>query len=337
MAGVSLLALLDDIAALLDDVSVMTKVAARKTAGVLGDDLAVNAEKVTGVAADRELPVVFAVFKGSLLNKAILVPAALLIAAVAGWLVSPLLMAGGLFLCYEGFEKVWHFFADSAEEKHAATVALRDKLEDPTTDPLQLEKDRIQGAIRTDFILSAEIIVITLGIVGESSLVLKAAVLTTIALAMTIGVYGVVAGIVKIDDLGLRLAQLQRDSALGATLRWFGRCLLVFAPRLMQFLTIFGTLAMFLVGGGILVHGLHALHLWSEGFTQFSAGLLGYAAGGQDGVSSGIGGVGGIAALLAPHLFSAGIGLFAGAITLVIVSALRPLLRRLPTLPWKKA
>lgn len=321
MAGASLLALLDDIAALMDDVAVMTKVAARKTAGVLGDDLAVNAEKVTGVAADRELPVIFAVFKGSLLNKAILVPAALLIAAVANWLISPLLMAGGLFLCYEGFEKVWHFFRHSKEEKRSGTEALRQKLEDPDTDPVQLEKERIVGAIRTDFILSAEIIVITLGIVADASLATKAAVLSTIALAMTIGVYGVVAGIVKIDDLGLHLAQNDKQSRLGASIRWLGRGLLAFAPRLMQSLTLFGTLAMFLVGGGILVHGIHALHLGSEAFTHALAGLAGHTMVGET--------LAGITEAVAPQLYAAGIGLLAGAVTLLVMTVLGPMIDRL--------
>lgn len=315
MAGVSLLALLDDIAALMDDVAVMTKVAARKTAGVLGDDLAVNAEKVTGVAAERELPVVFAVFKGSLLNKALLVPAALVIAAVAPWLITPLLMAGGLFLCYEGFEKVWHFFSHSAEEIHEDTEELREQLEDPETDPLVLEKARISGAIRTDFILSAEIIVITLGIVGDSPLALKAGVLTGIALLMTIGVYGLVAAIVKIDDLGIHLAQREDAGAVGGLLRFLGRGLIVAAPRLMQFLTIFGTLAMFLVGGGILMHGVHALHVGSETMAVKAGEYLS---------------LGGLTEALAPHLFAALIGLLAGALTLLALHLLSPLRRLLP-------
>ncbi|MFT7288730.1 MAG: putative DNA repair protein MutK [Halieaceae bacterium] len=269
MAGASLLALLDDIALLMDDVSVMTKVAARKTAGVLGDDLAVNAEKVTGVPADRELPVVFAVFRGSMLNKVILVPAALLIAWFAEWLIAPLLMAGGLFLCYEGFEKVWHSLVHSKAEREAEHAALRKRLEDPATDPLELERKRIRGAIRTDFILSAEIIVITLGIVADSPLLVRASVLATIALVMTVGVYGLVAMIVKIDDLGLYLVQDERGGAFARLRRGLGRGLLAFAPRLMQGLTLVGTAAMFLVGGGILVHGAPVLHHASEQFTHW--------------------------------------------------------------------
>lgn len=306
MAGGSLLALLDDIAALMDDVSVMTKVAARKTAGVLGDDLAVNAEKVTGVAAHRELPVVYAVFKGSLLNKAILVPAAMLIAAVAPWLITPLLIGGGLFLCYEGFEKVWHSLAHSKAEKQAASKALREKLEDPNTDPVKLERKRIRGAVRTDFILSAEIIVITLGIVGDSTLITKAAVLSTIALLMTISVYGAVAIIVKLDDLGLHMMQTGEGNALLAPVRLLGNGLVAFAPKLMQTLTVVGTLAMFLVGGGILVHGIHALHAGSEAFTHW---LL-------DGDV-----MTGVVAVLAPQLFAAGLGVAAGA-TLVMLFSL---------------
>ncbi|MFT4873341.1 DUF808 domain-containing protein [Congregibacter sp.] len=310
MAGASLLALLDDIAALLDDVSVMTKVAARKTAGVLGDDLAVNAEKVTGVAADRELPVVYAVFKGSLLNKAMLVPAAIVIAAVADWLITPLLIAGGLFLCYEGFEKLWHYLTHSADARRDEHDALRQKLEDPTTDPLKLEKKRIKGAIRTDFILSAEIIVITLGIVGDASLLVRASVLGTIALVMTLGVYGLVAVIVKIDDLGLHWIQSEREGSLGGILRAMGRGLLVLAPRLMRVLTVVGTAAMFLVGGGILVHGIPQLHHLSERLLHTV----------QEGL-----GANALASAIVPQLFSAAAGLLAGAIVLLVLSTvLRP-------------
>ncbi|MEM9396569.1 MAG: DUF808 domain-containing protein [Pseudomonadota bacterium] len=264
MAGVSLLALLDDIAALMDDVSVLTKVAARKAAGVLGDDLAVNAEKVTGVPADRELPVVYAVFKGSLLNKCMLVPGALLISAVAPWLITPLLIAGGVFLCYEGFEKVWHSLRHSREEKIEAVQPLKAQLEDPAIDPVQLEQQKIKGAIRTDFILSAEIIVITLGVAGDATLAVRAAVLTVIALAMTVGVYGLVAGIVKIDDLGLNLVKQELDDPSDRFQGALGRFLLAVAPRFMRLLTIVGTLAMFLVGGGIVVHGVHLVYEWSE-------------------------------------------------------------------------
>jgi predicted DNA repair protein MutK len=260
VAGASLLALLDDIAALMDDVSVMTKVAARKTAGVLGDDLAVNAEKVTGVAADRELRVVYAVFRGSLLNKAMLVPGALVIAVVAPWLISPLLLAGGLFLCFEGAEKVWHALSHSREERSAEMEALRAELEAPGADPLALERRRIRGAIRTDLILSAEIIVITLGIVGDASLAVRAAVLTTIAVVMTVGVYGLVAAIVKMDDAGLYLYQVDGEGGGRTVLRALGRLLLAIAPRFMRLLTVVGTVAMFLVGGGILVHGVPLLH-----------------------------------------------------------------------------
>lgn len=259
-----MLALLDDIAALMDDVSVLTKVAARKAAGVLGDDLAVNAEKVTGVPADRELPVVYAVFKGSLLNKCMLVPGALLISAVAPWLITPLLIAGGVFLCYEGFEKVWHSLRHSREEKIEAVQPLKAQLEDPAIDPVQLEQQKIKGAIRTDFILSAEIIVITLGVAGDATLAVRAAVLTVIALAMTVGVYGLVAGIVKIDDLGLNLVKQELDDPNDRFQGALGRFLLAVAPRFMRLLTFVGTLAMFLVGGGIVVHGVHLVYEWSE-------------------------------------------------------------------------
>ena len=256
MAGSSLLALIDDITTVLDDVAVLTKVAARKTAGVVGDDLAVNANQVAGVDPSRELPVVWAVGKGSLLNKAILVPAALAISAVAPWAITPLLMLGGLFLCYEAFEKVAHRFAAAGrEEEEAHRADLERALADPQVDLVAFEHDKIKGAIRTDFILSAEIIAITLGTVAGASFSRQATVLVAIALAMTVGVYGLVAAIVKLDDLGMLLARAGR----GRLARVTGRGILLAAPWLMKVLAVAGTAAMFLVGGGILVHGVHAL------------------------------------------------------------------------------
>jgi hypothetical protein len=255
MAGASLLTLLDDIATILDDVSVMTQVAAKKTAGVLGDDLALNAQQVAGVRAERELPVVWAVAKGSLVNKAILVPAALAISTFAPWAVTPLLMLGGAFLCFEGFEKLAHKFLHSAAEDAAHRTELAHALEDPTVDLVALETDKIRGAIRTDFILSAEIIVITLGTVAAAPFGTQVTVLAGIALIMTAGVYGLVAGIVKLDDAGLYLSQRANAAA-----RAFGHGLLAAAPWLMKSLTVLGTAAMFLVGGGILVHALPVLH-----------------------------------------------------------------------------
>jgi predicted DNA repair protein MutK len=254
MAAGSLLALLDDIATILDDVAVLTKVATKKTAGVLGDDLALNAQQVAGVRADRELPVVWAVAKGSMVNKAILVPAALLISAFMPWLVTPLLMLGGLFLCYEGVEKLAHKFLHSKAADEAHHAELTDALLRPEVDLVALEKEKIKGAIRTDFILSAEIIVISLGAVAAATLPTRIGVLISIALIMTVGVYGLVAGIVKLDDLGLRW--VRQGGALAAV----GRGILVFAPWLMKFLSVAGTAAMFLVGGGILVHGVPAIH-----------------------------------------------------------------------------
>ena len=268
----SLLLLLDDIATVLDDVAVMTKVAARKgaamaddvavltkvsaqkTAGVLGDDLALNAQQVTGVSANREIPVVWAVAKGSLLNKAILVPAALAISAWLPWLVTPLLMVGGAFLAYEGFEKVAHKFLHK-DEADANEAALQAALADPSVDLAQLEQDKIKGAVRTDFILSAEIIAITLGAVAQADFWTQVAVLVGIALIMTVGVYGLVAGIVKLDDLGLKLNQSASRAAQS-----IGRGILWLAPWLMKFLSVAGTAAMFLVGGGIIAHGIAPLH-----------------------------------------------------------------------------
>lgn len=262
MAGSSLLVLLDDIAAVLDDVALMTKVAAKKTAGVLGDDLAVNAEKVTGVRADRELPVVWAVAKGSFRNKFILVPVALAMSLFTPWLVTPVLMLGGLYLCYEGFEKLAHSLLHSKEEDEAHQRDLLAHVADPAVDLVVYEKDRIKGAIRTDFILSAEIIVLTLGIVAEKSFMIQVLVVSGIALVMTAGVYGLVAGIVKLDDAGLYLAEREEQGVGAGFLRWFGARLVDFAPWLMKALAVVGTAAMFMVGGGILVHGIHALHEW---------------------------------------------------------------------------
>ena len=267
MAGSSLLTLIDDIATLLDDVAVMSKVAMKKTAGVLGDDLALNAEQVTGVKPDRELPVVWAVAKGSFLNKAILVPAALAISAFLPWAIIPLLMLGGAFLCYEGFEKVAHKLLHSKsedDEKHQQRVKA---VSDPQVDLVAFEKDRIQGAIRTDFILSAEILVITLGSVAGSAFMTQVAVMITVAVLITVGVYGIVAGIVKLDDAGLWLS---RREGFQQTL---GRWILTAAPWLMKGLSVAGTAAMFLVGGGILVHGLPPLHHFIEAGTEAAASV----------------------------------------------------------------
>lgn len=281
----SLFVLLDDIATLLDDVAAMTKVAAKKTAGVLGDDLALNAQQVTGVNADRELPVVWAVAKGSLLNKAILVPAALLISAFVPWLITPLLMAGGLFLCFEGAEKLLHAWLHSRSEDETHHAELVQAVSDEQVDLVAYEKDKIKGAIRTDFILSAEIIVITLGTVSGASLSTQLAVLAGISVLITLGVYGLVAGIVKLDDVGLWL--MRQPSTIQQRM---GRLLLALAPRLMKTLSVLGTAAMFLVGGGILLHGVpalsHALEHWTQSLgalasvvNSLGAGLAGLLAG----------------------------------------------------------
>ncbi|WP_426780872.1 DUF808 domain-containing protein [Pseudomonas syringae] len=291
MAAGSLLTLLDDIATLLDDVALATK----KTAGVLGDDLALNAQQVTGVSADRELPVVWAVAKGSLLNKAILVPAALLISAFAPWSILPLLMIGGAFLCFEGFEKIAHKWlhkegADEHEQRKQATT-------DASVDMVAFEKERIKGAIRTDFILSAEIIVLALGVVAARPFMDQVGVLVIVAVLITVGVYGLVAGIVKLDDLGLYLKKSASSFAqkLGAGLLWL-------APVLMKLLSILGTAAMFMVGGGILVHGLPFAHHWVEGVTASAAGA-----------------VGGLSVII-PTLIDAVAGIIAGAVLVVIVT-----------------
>jgi len=301
----SLLALLDDIATLLDDVSLMSKVAAKKTAGVLGDDLALNAQQVTGVRAERELPVVWAVAKGSLRNKVILVPGALLISAFIPWLITPLLMLGGAFLCYEGFEKLAHRFLHDDSERHAEKLQA---LSDPKVDLVAFEKDKISGAVRTDFILSAEIVAITLGTVAAATFTTQVLVLSTIALAVTVGVYGLVAGIVKLDDAGLALCQ--RGSGLSQKL---GGALLWLAPWLMKTLSVVGTAAMFMVGGGILTHGFHALGHWIENTAEHSLEL--------PWIGSVLGG-------LLPTVMSAGVGILAGALIFAVVGLGSRLFRR---------
>lgn len=284
MAGSSLFALIDDIAMILDDVALMTKVAAKKTAGVLGDDLALNAQQVHGIRAERELPVVWAVAKGSMVNKLILVPSALLISALLPVLIIPLLMIGGLYLCFEGVEKLvhklLHLHEDSEEEQDALVEAFLDQ----DVDMVAFEKDKIKGAIRTDFILSAEIIVIALGTMAVgASLLQQALVLSIIAIVMTVGVYGIVAGIVKLDDAGFYLERKNSKS-----LQAFGRVLIAAAPKLMRFLSVAGTIAMFLVGGGILVHGLHewGIHspTWVEHAIQMSGALKGVVSAVFDGI-----------------------------------------------------
>lgn len=269
MAGSSLLVLIDDIATVLDDVSVMTKVAAKKTAGVLGDDLALNAQQVTGVRAEREIPVVWAVAKGSMVNKAILVPAALLISAFIPWAVTPLLMLGGAYLCFEGFEKLAHKFLHSKAEDEAEHEARKEAVADTNIDLVAFEKTKIKGAVRTDFILSAEIIAITLGTVADAPLTQQIIVLSGIAIVMTIGVYGLVGGIVKLDDLGLWMTQ--KASRLAQA---FGNGILRAAPYMMKSLSVIGTAAMFLVGGGILVHGIGPLHHAIEAFSAGRGGAL---------------------------------------------------------------
>ncbi|ATE59341.1 DUF808 domain-containing protein [Thauera sinica] len=310
MAGASLLALVDDIASILDDVATLTKVATKKTAGVLGDDLALNAQQVTGVRAERELPVVWAVAKGSLRNKAILVPAALLISAFAPWAVVPLLMLGGAFLCYEGFEKLAHRFLHGKAEDDARHARLVEAVADPAVDLVAAEKDKIDGAVRTDFILSAEIIAITLGTVAASPFPTQVAVLTGIAIVMTAGVYGLVAGIVKLDDAGLHLSRA-RGGAWAAFQRGLGRGILAAAPWLMKALSVAGTAAMFLVGGGILTHGVGVVHHWIEGVAHDAGALPA---------------VGAVAEALTPALLNGGIGIAAGAVILAAVSLVRRLL-----------
>lgn len=281
MPGSSLFTLIDDIASVLDDVAVLTKVATKKTSGVLGDDLALNAQQVTGISADREIPVVLAVAKGSAVNKLILVPIALLLSAFLPKLIPVLLIFGGLFLCYEGSEKVLHYFQkdNKSEEAHHKEHLEHLKLSDEEL--LNFEKDKVKGAIRTDFVLSAEIINITLGTVSQSSIGVQVAVLTGISAIMTFGVYGLVAGIVKLDDFALYLLKSSENQA--ATMKnKIGKFLLWMMPYFMKGLSIGGTLAMFLVGGGILTHSIPMIHHWTEPMGAWSFlldGGLGFISG----------------------------------------------------------
>ena len=306
MAGTSLLALIDDISSILDDVSVLTKVAAQKTTGVLGDDLALNAQQVAGVNAERELPVVWAVAKGSLRNKLILVPVALAISALAPWAITPLLMLGGAFLCFEGFEKLAHAYLHR-DELDAHRAELAHAVANPAVDLVALEQDKIKGAIRTDFILSAEIIVITLGTVATAPFGMQVTVLAGIAVLMTIGVYGLVAGIVKLDDGGLYLSRQPTRLA-----RQLGHGILAAAPVMMKMLSVVGTAAMFLVGGGILVHGMPGAH-----------DLIHAAAHAIETVPA----IGGMLASLAPLFIDALAGIGAGALILSGLTAVRRLFR----------
>jgi uncharacterized protein len=311
MAAGSLLTLLDDIASILDDVAAMTKIAARKTAGVLGDDLALNAQQVAGVKADRELPVVWAVAKGSAVNKLILVPAALAISAVAPWAVIPLLMIGGAFLCYEGFHKIAHAWLHSPEEEAAQHAAELEAVKQPEVDLVAFERDKIKAAVRTDFILSAEIVVISLGTVADADFTTRLLVLAGISTIMTVGVYGLVAGIVKLDDAGQYLTL-----TANAAKRAIGRALLTLAPVLMKTLSIVGTAAMFMVGGGILVHGIAPLEHGTEHAVEV---VKAWPA------------IGGLFSALLPSLVGALAGLVAGAaIVLATTLGARMFKRRAP-------
>ena len=294
----SLLALLDDITTMLDDVALMTKVAAKKTAGVLGDDLALNAQQVSGVNADRELPVVWAVAKGSFLNKLILVPAALAISAFAPWAVTPLLMIGGAFLCFEGVEKIAHRWLHVADEDATHRQQLKKAVVDPAVDLVALERERIKGAVRTDFVLSAEIIAITLGATAGAAIGTQFAVLATVAIAMTVFVYGLVAGIVKLDDLGLAL------SCRTGAARSIGLGILAAAPWLMKALSVAGTAAMFLVGGGIVVHGVPAVQHWVQGVAASVGPAIGW---------------------LVEALLNAGVGALVGAVVLLVWTGVKKL------------
>ena len=308
----SLLALLDDIVTVLDDVSALTKVAAQKTTGVLGDDVALSAEQAAGLRPDRELPVVWAVAMGSLRNKAILVPAALAISAFVPWAMMPLLMLGGAYLCYEGFEKLAHKFVRRQAKDDVHHADLVHLVSDPSVDLVSVEKAKIKGAVRTDFVLSAEIIVITLSSVAYAPFVTRVGVLVGIALIMTAGVYGLVGGIVKLDDVGLHLSRRNGDAMVPRFQRRIGMSVLEAAPLIMKGLSIVGTAAMFLVGGGILVHGIPVLNGWLEGLAERVAATSG---------------IGRVLRVATSFLLDAAIGIVAGALILVVLSGLQRALR----------
>lgn len=308
MAGTNLLALIDDIASVLDDVALMTKTAAKKTVGILGDDLALNAQQVVGVRAARELPVVLAVAKGSLKNKFILVPVAIIISLLAPWIITPLLMVGGAYLCFEGFEKLTHKFIHRKNNEHVRSDDIGPVLTDGAVKSDSIEGEKVRGAIRTDFILSAEIIVITLGTVATATLGNQIAVLVGIAFIMTIGVYGLVAGIVKLDDGGLYLSQKLGDSILNKILRGIGFFILRAAPKLMKGLSIAGTAAMFLVGGSILIHGIPGTYHFVEEIVH--SAII-------------IPGIGRLLATATPIVFEGLVGFLTGAVVLVVLTNLK--------------
>ncbi len=314
-----LLLLLDDITSVLDDVATLTKVAVKKTSGVLGDDLALNAQQVSGVAANRELPIVWAVAKGSFINKAILVPSAILLSQFASWSITPLLIVGGAYLCFEGVEKLVHnYLHKKHHNEHTATEieTQADSVPEVPSDASQirtLEKSKISGAIRTDFILSAEIVVITLGSVAGADLWTRIGVLVTIAILMTVGVYGLVAGIVKLDDLGGWLLASKSSGFGGSIARKLGYFLLLATPYLMTFLSIAGTAAMFLVGGGIVLHGIEPLHHWIEHYLE---------------PLRHVGQFGALAETFVTMLIQATIGVIVGAIVLAVVAAAKQIWSR---------
>jgi uncharacterized protein len=311
----SLFALLDDIATSLDDVAVLTKVATKKTAGVLGDDLALNAEQVSGVRAERELPVVWAVAKGSLVNKAILVPAALVISAVIPWAITPLLVLGGTFLCFEGCEKLAHKFLHDKAAHQKERVELIKAVANDAVDLVAVERAKIKGAIRTDFVLSAEIVVISLGAVAAAPLTTQVGVLIGLSLLMTVGVYGLVAGIVKLDDLGQHLAERgrRRASSLAGLQTALASAILLAAPWLMKGLSVAGTVAMFLVGGGILTHAIPGLHELIEHQAESARAWSG---------------IGVVVAAVFPTLVDLLAGLLAGTLTLLAWSGVKRLRHR---------
>jgi predicted DNA repair protein MutK len=314
MPGASLFTLFDDIASVLDDVALMTKVASKKSAGVLGDDLALNAEQVSGVRAERELPVVWAVAKGSFINKLILIPVALALSAFAPWAILPLLMVGGAYLCFEGFEKLAHKYLYSDAEDEASHAKLVHALDDSSVDIVAFERDKIKGAIRTDFVLSGEIIIITLGTVVDAGFIRQLAVLSAIGVIMTMGVYGLVGLIVKLDDIGLYLKRGQVENKFDKIKHKIGNGFLAFAPRLMKSLTVIGTAAMFLVGGSILTHGIHFLH---DPIIKFSESLSTIAL------------IGRLLSFLVPSLVDAIVGILAGALVLGVVMIYQRMLKKL--------
>lgn len=258
-----LLALLDDVSLLMDDVSTMTQVATKKTAGILGDDLAVNAEKASGFASSRELPVLWKITKGSFINKLIILPLAFLLSAFMPWIIVPILMIGGVYLAYEGTEKIYEYFFPHGERKPIESLEQKSKEE-----VLSQENEKIKSAVITDFILSIEIIIIALSAVSKEPMTVQIAAVSFVAFLATVGVYGLVALLVRMDDFGYKLIAMNNGESK------IGEFFVLALPKIIKALTVIGTIAMLLVAGGIFIHNSHFVHDLVHGIPFIFGDLL---------------------------------------------------------------